>query len=43
MLIRKRSTLTGKRNTMDLPVTPDQLRAWKRDGSPCASRKSYPT
>ena len=33
MLIRKRSTLTGKLHTMDIPVTPGQLRAWNRPGS----------
>ena len=33
MLIRKRSALTGETNSMDLPVTPGQIRAWNRPGS----------
>jgi len=30
MQITKRSPLTGKDNTMDLPITPDQLGRWQR-------------
>ena len=30
MLIRKRSMLTDKNNTMDLPITPAQLLAWNQ-------------
>lgn len=30
MQITKRSPLTGKYNTMDLPITPEQLGRWKR-------------
>lgn len=30
MLITRRSPLTGKDNTMDLPITQDQLDRWMR-------------
>ena len=33
MLIRKRSTMTGKLNTMNIPVTPVQFLVWCQDGS----------
>ena len=33
MLIRKRSTLTGKLHTMEIPVTTEQLLAWNRTGT----------
>ena len=29
MKIERLDPLTGKRNVMDLPVTPEQLQAWK--------------
>lgn len=32
MLITKKSPLTGEMNTLDLPVTGEQIAAWKQGG-----------
>ena len=42
MLIRKRSTLTGKRNTMNIPVTPVQFLVWCQDMAPLRYRMPVP-
>ncbi len=32
MLYTRQSEFTGRMNTMDLPVTPEQIEQWKRSG-----------